>query len=89
MASNKIKITDKAILATETSRNIIENAQGVVSDAVDALRDAVVRQIKREVEEATGRKIIRKGRPDAVTAKHVRKVVLDAVQRTLVVKVGA
>ena len=87
--SKNTKTIDKAILTTETSRNIIENAQGLVSDAVDALRDAVVRQIKREVEEATGRKIIRKGRPDAVTAKHVRKVVLDAVQRTLIVKVGA
>lgn len=89
MASKKkIVIIDKATRESATCRTVIENALGVVLDASIALTDEVVRQIKREVEDATGLKIIRKGRPDAVTAKHVRGVVLDAVQRTLVVKVG-
>ena len=84
-----VKPIDKAIRQTPTFQQKFEAAQGIVRVANDKLSAADIRQIKAEVEDATGLKIIRKGRPDAVTAKHVRGVLIDTVQYALVVKVGA
>lgn len=76
---------DKATRATPTFVQHRDAAQGNVRKAHDSLSAADIRQIKRELEDATGEKIIRRGRPDAVTAKHVRGLLLDDVQRSLVV----
>ncbi len=86
---NKIKTIDKAIRETPTFRQKFDAAQGNVRDANNALSAADIIKIKAEVEVATGLKIIREGRSDAVTAKHVRGVLFDAVQRSFIVKVGA
>ncbi|MGO1855238.1 MAG: hypothetical protein ACTH0V_17700 [Microbacteriaceae bacterium] len=80
---------DKAIRKAPTFVQHRDAAQGIVLDAHDSLSAADIRQIKAEVEDATGGKIIRRGRPDAVTAKHVRGLLVDDVQRSLVVKVGS
>lgn len=76
---------DKAIRETPTFVQLRDAAQGNVLNAHDSLSAADIRQIKAEAEDATGVKIIRRGRPDAVTAKHVRGLLLDDVQRSLVV----
>ena len=87
--TDKIKQLEAAIVASATGQRHIEAAAGVVRDADKSLTAADIRQIKEEIEDTLGQKFIRKGRPDAVTAKFVRGVILDAVQRTLIVTVGA
>ncbi len=79
---------DKAIQDTETFKLKLAAAAGYVGNGLRALRAADVKQIKRELEDATGLKIIREGRPDAVTKKHIETVFADAVQRSLVVIVA-
>lgn len=79
---------DKAFREAPTYVQHRDAAQGNVLNAHYSLSAADIRQIKEEVEDATGVKIIRRGRPDAVTAKHVRGLLLDDVQRSLVVIVS-
>lgn len=62
---------DKAIRETPMFVQRRDAAQGNVLNAHHSLSAADIRQIKVEAEDATGVKIIRRGRPDAVTAKHV------------------
>lgn len=76
---------DKAIQDTATFKLKLAASAGYVDDGLRGLHAADVKQIKRELEGATGLKIIREGRPDAVTKKHIETVFAGAVQRSLVV----
>lgn len=87
--SKSIKTIDQEIQGTETFQLKLVAAAGRVGSGLKKLRAADVKQIKRELEDATGKKIIREGRPDAVQKVYIEELFVDAVQRTLVVKVGA
>ncbi|MGO1629517.1 hypothetical protein [Microbacterium sp.] len=76
---------DKAIQDTGTFQLKLAAAAGHVGDGLRGLHAADIKQIKRELEDATGKKIIREGRPDRVTKKYIETVFADAVQRSLVV----
>lgn len=86
--SKNIRTIDKAIRDTPTFQKKLAAAAGYVGNGLRGLHASDVKQIKRELEDATGLKIIRKGRPDAVTKKHIEIVFAEAVQLSLVVIVA-